>query len=150
MSKSTRVSTIDISTKGFAPHGTMNLVVSDRINVIEAKGPFNVELVTVGDVAQEKVDAELQSKGKWATMLIFLENAMASLEVLVEIENILKRRNAKGIHPVGVAIVMKSDVEGASIMASHYLTAYSNAGLLARHFQEEQAAMDWLSTLIDG
>jgi hypothetical protein len=149
MSKSTRVSTKDINSRGFAPHGAMDLVVSDRLNVIEAEGPFNVELVTAGDTAQEKVDAELQAKGKWATMLIFRKSAMASFEVLTEIENILKRRIANGIHPVGVAIVMNSGVEGASIMRPYYVKAYTNAGLLARGFEEEKAAQEWLTTLID-
>ena len=57
-----KVSTKDIRTKGFAPHGSMELAVLDRLNVIEAKGPFNLELVKAGDVVQEKLDADLQAK----------------------------------------------------------------------------------------
>jgi len=148
MAKSKRVSTKDIPSRNFAPHGAMELVVHDRLNMIEAEGPFNLQLVTAGDAAQEKLDAELQSKGRWGTLLIFRKSALASFEVIAEIESILKRRKAKGICPQAVAIVLGPEVEGASLMAPHYLKAYTNAGILTQVFDREDAATQWLSTQI--
>jgi hypothetical protein len=143
-----RISTREINAKGFAPHGSMELAVADRLNMIEATGPFNIQLVTAGDQAQEKLDAELQEKGRWATLLVFRESAMASFEVFTEIENILKRRLAKGIRSEAVAIVLHPGVEGATLMAPFYLKAYTNAGLNARVFEDEQIARDWLLQLL--
>jgi hypothetical protein len=139
-----KVSTRDISTKGFAPHGAMELVVLDRLNVIEAIGPFNLELVKAGDVAQEKLDAELQAKGRWATLLIFRQSALVSFEALAEIENILKRRKQKGICPAAVALVLGPEVEAAMMMSAHYLKAYTNAGIHAKLFEDRALAQEWL------
>ena len=139
-----KVSTKDIRTKGFAPHGSMELAVLDRLNVIEAKGPFNLELVKAGDVVQEKLDADLQAKGRWGTLLIFTESVLISFEALAEVEHILKLRIAKGICPQAVALVMGPDVEGALMLSSRYLKAYTNAGINARLFEQRAAAQDWL------
>ena len=148
MKKPTSASTRDIQTIGFAPHGTMQLVIQDRLNVIEAEGPFNLELVRAGDAAQEQLDAQLQAKGRWGTILIFKTSALASFEVLEEIETILKRRNDKGICPTGVAIVLSPDVEGASLMSAFYLKAYTNAGIVTRVFDSREAAQDWLLPIV--
>jgi hypothetical protein len=148
MDKSNTASTKDIHTTGFAPHGTMQLVIQDRLNVIEAEGPFNLELVIAGDAAQELLDTQLQAKGHWGTILIFRKNALASFEVLAEIESILKRRKEKGIFPAGVAIVMSPEVEGASLMSAFYLRAYTNAGILTRVFENQNAAQDWLLPIV--
>ncbi len=143
-----RISTREINAKGFAPHGSMVLAVADRLNVIEATGPFNIQLVTAGDQVQEKLDAELQAKGQWATLLVFRQSAMASFEVFAEIENILKRRLTKGIQPLAVAIVLHPSVEGATLMAPFYLKAYTNAGLNTRVFEDEPTAREWLLQLL--
>jgi hypothetical protein len=143
-----RISTREINAKGFAPHGSMELAVADRLNVIEATGPFNIQLVTAGDEAQEKLDSELQANGRWATLLVFRHSAMASFEVFAEIEKILKRRLAKGIRPQAVAIVLHPSVEGATLMAPFYLRAYANASLNARLFEDEQTARNWLMQLL--
>jgi hypothetical protein len=149
MSSRKYVSTHEIETTGFAPHGTMGLVVIERLNVIEAQGPFNIELVKAGDWAQEKVDAELQAQGRWGTLLIFRQSALTSLDALDEIENILKRRKARGICPAGVAIVLGPEVEGTQLMSAFYLKAYTNAGVLAQVFEDRETAQAWLLAQIN-
>lgn len=148
MSNKSRASTKEIPVKGFNPHGSMELEVSGQLNVMEAIGPFNVQLVLAGDVAQQKLDAELQQKGRWATMLIFRESALASFEVLTEIEGIVRRRMSQGLCPVGVALVLGNDVEGATLMRPLYLKAYVNAGVLTRVFDNVEDGKAWLQSLL--
>ena len=148
MSNTHRASTKDVLLKGFIPHGSMDLQVSGQLNVIEARGPFNIELVTAGDMAQEQVDAALQAKGRWATMLVFRDNAMASLEVLAEVEAIVKRRVAKGLCPAGVALVLGPEVEGAALMGPYYRKAYTNAGILTQVFATPEDGQAWLQALL--
>lgn len=148
MSNPDRASTKDVPLKGFTPHGSMELQVSGQLNVIEARGPFNIELVRAGDLAQEQVDAQLQAKGRWATMLVFRDNAMASFEVLAEVEAIVKRRVAKGLCPAGVALVLGPEVEGAALMGPYYRKAYTNAGILTQLFATPEAGQAWLHGLL--
>jgi hypothetical protein len=126
----------------------MELLISNGLNVIEAEGPFNLELVIAGDAAQEKIDAELQAKGRWGTILIFRKSALASFEAVAQIEEILKRRKARGIVPVAVAIVVGSEVEGGALMSPYYLKAYTNAGIAAQLFETREMAEPWLLKMI--
>ena len=62
----------------------MDVQVSGRLNILEARGPFNKELVIAGDAVQEALDAVLNAQGRWGTVLVFKENALASPEAVAE------------------------------------------------------------------
>jgi len=124
----------------------MDLHIEGQFNVIVARGPFNRELVIAGDKAQEELDSGLQASGRWGTMLVFKDSALATLEALEEITSILKARVARGIKPVAVAIVLGQDVEGARLMQAHYVNAYANADINVRAFDSEESAVSWLKS----
>lgn len=149
MKKSTRSDTTQHATGGFKPHGYMQLEQSGKLNVLEATGPFNKELVIAADAAQEALYAELVKKGRWGTILIFRENALTSLDAVEEITHILKKRAAQGYAPVAVALVFGAGVEGGDLMRPYYLNAYANAGIVGRCFSDELAAKEWVSDVIN-
>lgn len=149
MKRSTRSDTTQHAVGGFKPHGYMQLELSGQLNVLEATGPFNKELVIAADVAQEGLYAELANKGRWGTILIFRENALTSLDALEEITHALKRRAAQGYAPVAVALVFGAGVEGGVLMQPYYLNAYKNAGIQGRCFTDELAAKEWVSSVIN-
>jgi len=128
----------------------MDIQVAGRLNVLEAKGPFNLELVVAGDVAQERLDAVLNARGRWGTVLVLKENALASPEAIAEIANILQRRVQRGIRPVAFALVVGPEVEGGALMQSHYLAAYASAGIPGRAFTALEPAKLWVTQVIDG
>ena len=128
----------------------MDIQVAGRLNVLEAKGPFNLELVVAGDVAQERLDAVLNARGRWGTVLVLKENALASPEAIAEIANILQRRVQRGIRPVAFALVVGPEVEGGALMQSHYLAAYASAGIPGRAFTALEPAKVWVTQVIDG
>jgi hypothetical protein len=144
MPKSARLSTNDLPSGIFKPHGTMDIQVSGRLNILEARGPFNKELVVAGDAAQESLDAVLNAQGRWGTVLVFKDSALASPEAVAEIANIVKRRVDKGIRPVAIALVVGPDVEGGAIMQSHYLAAYAKAGIPGQVFDDVEKAKAWV------
>lgn len=133
----------------FKPHGRMQLEQSGQLNILEASGPFNLELVIAADKAQERLYETLASKGRWGTVLIFRDNAMTSLEAVAEITKILLRRQAQGYAPVAVALVFGADVEGGKLMKMHYLNAYKSAGIDGRIFDNDEAAKEWVASVID-
>jgi len=128
----------------------MDIQVAGRLNVLEAKGPFNLELVVAGDVAQERLDAVLNARGRWGTVLVLKDNALASPEAIAEIANILRRRVQRGIRPVAFALVVGPEVEGGALMQSHYLAAYASAGIPGRAFTALEPAKLWVTQVIDG
>ena len=126
----------------------MQLEQSGQLNILEAHGPFNLELVIAADKAQEDLYATLVGKGRWGTVLIFRENAMASPDALAEITKILLRRRSQGFVPVAVAFVFGPRVEGANLMKAHYLNAYKLAGIEGRMFDNEEMAKEWVAHVI--
>lgn len=148
MPKSERLSTKDLPSGVFAPHGVMDIQVAGQLNIMEAKGPFNTELVLAGDAAQEKLDAVLNARGRWGTVLVLKENALASPQAIAEIANILRRRVLKGIRPVAFALVVGPDVEGGALMQSHYLAAYASAGIPGQAFADLEPAKAWVMQAI--
>ena len=52
MKQSKRSTTAEIKGGGFKSHGRMELEASGRLNILEATGPFNLELVVAADAAQ--------------------------------------------------------------------------------------------------
>jgi hypothetical protein len=150
MPESKRLSTNSFSKSVFKPHGSMQLQQSGQLNILEATGPFNTELVIAADAAQEELYASLAKKGRWGTVLIFRENALASLDAVAQITTILLRRSEQGYVPVAVALVADQTVEGGAFMQPLYLNAYKKAGIQSRTFFDEAAACDWVASVIDG
>ena len=144
MPKSPHLSTNDIPSGAFKPHGSMDVQVSGRLNILEARGPFNKELVIAGDAVQEALDAVLNAQGRWGTVLVFKDSALASPEAVAEIASIVKRRVDKGIRPVAIGLVVTPDVEGGAIMQSHYLAAYAKAGIPGKVFEDVEKAKLWV------
>jgi hypothetical protein len=122
----------------------MDARVSGRLNILEALGPFNKELVIAGDAVQEALDAVLNAQGRWGTVLVFKGSALASPEAVAEIANIVKRRVDKGIRPVAIGLVVTPDVEGGALMQSHYLAAYAKAGIPGKVFDDIENAKLWV------
>lgn len=148
MSIITRATTDGLHAGGFKPHGRMQLEQSGRLNILEATGPFNLEFVIAADRAQEELYASLMTMGRWGTVLIFRESAMASLDALAKIAATLLNRKSQGYAPVAAALVFGIDVEGASLMKAHYLHAYQEAGIECRIFGNEEQAKRWLVGVI--
>jgi hypothetical protein len=122
----------------------MHVQVSGRLNILEARGPFNKELVIAGDAAQEGLDAVLNAQGRWGTVLVFKGSALASPDAVAEIASIVKKRVEKGIRPVAVALVVGPEVEGGALMQSHYLAAYTKAGIPGQVFDDVEKAKLWV------
>lgn len=132
----------------FRPHGTIHLKQSGQLNVVVATGPFNLELVIDADKDQDAQYEALAQNGKWGTILIFRESAMASLDAIAEITKILRNRKAQGYVPVAVGLVFGPDVEGRNLMKMHYLNAYKEAGIEGQIFEREDLAAKWVSSLL--
>ena len=144
MPRRLRHNTHQIADGTFRAHGFMEVSVDERLNIMEAHGPFNKELVLAADQAQEKIDPHLPTADRWGSVLVFRESALATPDAIAAIGDIVARRCAQGIRPVAIALVMAADVEGASLMAPHYLQAYAHSGIPGAVFADLQVATEWV------
>ena len=144
MPRRPRHNTEQVEGGAFRAHGFMEVSVDAQLNIMEARGPFNKELVLAGDQAQEQIDPHLPRAQRWGSILVFKGSALATPDAIAAIADIVARRCAQGIRPVAIALVMAADVEGASLMAPHYLQAYARSGIPGAVFADVQAATDWV------
>lgn len=144
MPRRPRHNTDQVEGGAFRAHGFMEVSVSERLNIMEAHGPFNKELVLAADQAQEQIDPHLPHAQRWGSVLVFKGSALATPDAIAAIAEIVARRSAQGIRPVAIALVLAADVEGAALMAPHYLQAYAQSGIPGAVFAEVQAASDWV------
>jgi hypothetical protein len=129
---------------GFPAHGFMEVSVDAQLNIMEAHGPFNKELVIAADRAQEVVDPHLPTAVRWGTILIFKGSALATPDAMEEIARTVTRRCAQGIRPVAIGFVLGADVEGAGMMGVHYVRAYGRAGIPGEVFADVDTARQWV------
>jgi hypothetical protein len=132
----------------FEAHGRIDYRIEGRILRAAAVGPFNSELVTVIPAAISALVAKLASEGKWGQIITFHESALASLDALSDFEQYLKSHYSNvRINPV-TALVLGTDIEGASVMAPLFEKCYVEAGIECRCFDNLSAALYWVESKI--
>jgi len=149
MTDSKRTTTDNVHIGVFKPHGRMQVEQTGQMKILEATGPFNIELVIAADVAQDDIYKSLNKLERWGTVLIFRKSALASPDALAEITRILTRRKEEGFLPVAVALVIGVDVEGVNVMTPHFLNVYQKAGINGRAFTSVDEAKQWMTSVIN-
>lgn len=128
----------------FRAHGFMEVSVDAQLNVMEAHGPFNKELVLAANQAQAQIDPHLPGAQRWGSILVFRGSALATPDAMEEIARIVASRCAQGIRPVAIGFVLGRDVEGVGIMGEHYVRAYARSGIPGAVFADVEAARQWV------
>lgn len=144
MPRRPRHNTDQVEEGTFRVHGFMEVSVDERLNIMEAYGPFNKELVLAADRAQEQIDPHLPGAQRWGSILVFRGSALATPEAMATIAEIVARRCAQGIRPTAIGFVLGQGVEGAGIMGEHYLRAYARSGIPGAVFSDMEAAQQWV------
>ncbi len=143
-------STEEVASQSFRPHGRVEFSVSGNILTSRVFGPFNVELVRAVPLTRADDFKAFVRRGTWGDIIVFVDNALASPEALGVLGDSLRNRATQGLLPHATALVLPPDVEGAQLMAPHYLRcfqehAYTAHGIPIAQFNDYDAAQAWLS-----
>lgn len=138
-------STTSFSPQSFKPHGTIESRIDGRLFVQEATGPFNKEILLAMDSVHTNARALLASQGPWGALFVFKKSALASPEMLEGLKKYLSIQVAGKNASVATALVLSPRVEGASLMAQHYLRAWRSAGILCESFEDYDEAHRWVT-----
>ncbi len=146
--KRLQASTRSIVTNRFAPHGHIDIWLEGDLLIYDATGPFNLELVNVLAVAQQKVLQEMNTTRPWASIGSLKKSALMSLDALARYGDIMRAPKPAGWTPVATAFVIGPEVEGGNIMSPHFSKIYADIGRPMQVFQNLNEAMHWSNTCI--
>jgi hypothetical protein len=112
-------STDQVTATAFRPHGRIDIWMEQDVLYYEATGPFNEELFVCLAVAQKNFLNDLQPTGPWASIGIFVSNALTTPEGIARYTQIMQTPRTPALTPVATAFVIGAEVVGGSIMAPH-------------------------------
>jgi hypothetical protein len=141
-------STDEYSASSFRPHGRVDSYVEGRIFIQKAKGPFNEEIVSAICAVHARALDGLKEKGAWGAIFHIGDSALTSLPMLRGLTEYLRSQVKAGSASVGTAIVMGHDVDGAAMMAAHYVKAWSDAGIQCKYFSNFDDGKSWIDGLL--
>jgi hypothetical protein len=141
-------STDGFSAGSFRPHGRIESRVEGRIFIQKAKGPFNEQIVSAIRVVHKNSLKRLRNTGPWGAIFHIEENALSSFPMLLNLTEYLRSQVQNNAASVGTAIVIGKDVDGATIMAPHYVKAWSDAGIRCERFLTFQEGKTWIGRLL--
>lgn len=144
----TTYSTDEVGAGTFRPHGRVEYEVRGNVLWTRAIGPFNVELANSMEELVRVIFPEMAQKGTWVNLCVFEHSALCSNDVLAHLCTLGKRVVDAGLAPSGLAFVLPSDVEGASLMGPLYNSCMVAAGLRFEWFSTVELASNWASSLL--
>ncbi len=132
-------------TKPFSPHGEQRTTTVGQVLVTHVAGHWNLEMHQHSMQQTQALVDELSQRGPWATVVVVEETLVTSLDVLEAGRNAVAQN--PGLKLVGLAWVIKPDVEGYSLLLPRYRAMYE--GLIQTHvFDDYSAALNWAERVV--
>ena len=130
----------------FKPHGSFGLHRDGQVIVVEAAGPWNLELIQQYARDVLPIIREISADGPWGCIVIVKNSAMFTPEAAAALRE-AGFRTAKTSGRVAVSYVIPVDVEGASLAPTIIRHIYEGLNPCAI-FTELGAAVDWMRAQI--
>ena len=146
------VSTRQVQSKRFTPHGEANfLYADDDLLIVNATGPFNLEFIENLEVVEYSLMLEMSQRyPTWYALATISVSMMMTPETVQRYAQHRKKMGEAGLNPKAIAFVMAPDVEGRGLMHPHLAQLYEEAGVQFADFTEEQEARAWLMQIKRG
>jgi hypothetical protein len=126
----------------FKAHGVFSLHRDGQVIVIEATGPWNLELIRQYAHDVQPVTRELASGGPWGAIVLVRNSVLFTTEAADALRE-AGFRTAKSSGRIAVAYVISPEVEGALLAPDILRRIYDGLNTWAI-FSELDQAMDWM------
>jgi hypothetical protein len=126
----------------FKAHGAFNLHRDGQVIVIEAAGPWNLELIRQYAHDVLPVTREVAAGGPWGAVVVVRNSVLFTTEAAQSLRE-AGFRTAKASGRIAVAYVIAPEVEGALLAPDILRRIYDGLNTWAI-FTDLDAAMDWL------
>ncbi|WP_397607258.1 hypothetical protein [Silanimonas sp.] len=130
----------------FPAHGRVEVHPHGRVVYFEATGPFNAEAVAVMRTAYTPIMASMAEDGAFGHISTFHESMLATPEAFAAFGALLVEWKAAGILPTANAYVVGPEVEGVTIVQSHYRRAWE--GACFEIFERRDEAEAWIARML--
>jgi hypothetical protein len=131
----------------FKPHGVFAIHREGQVIVVEAAGPWNVELIQ--NYARDVIPLtrDVAADGPWGAVVLVKHSVLFTLDAAAALRE-AGFRTAKASGRVAVAYVIPPDVEGALLAPEIIRSIYEGMNPWAI-FTETREAMDWVHAQIE-
>ncbi len=147
--KPLKITTEQVATTGFRPHGIIELVMDGDLLHYGCTGPFNKELLECMAVAQMTFLKAMKHPGPWASIATFLGSVMSSPEGIQRYAELMQTPHPPELTPVATAFFIGPEVEGGSIMIPHFARIYAEIGRPFKAFKTMAEAQSWALSMIE-
>ena len=131
----------------FKPHGVFAIHREGQVIVVEATGPWNVELIQ--NYARDVIPLtrDVAAGGPWGAVAVVKKSVLFTLDAATALRE-AGFRTAKASGRVAVAYVIPRDVEGALLAPEIIRSIYEGMNPWAI-FTDTREAMDWVHAQIE-
>ncbi|MES2047791.1 MAG: hypothetical protein V4447_05285 [Pseudomonadota bacterium] len=131
----------------FRAHGRVEMHLKGNIIYVDARGPFNLELINALVALEAEFLAQVASQGPFFEIVSFSESVLASLEVLEAHKQLLVMLKRAGLAHKATANVIHDKLEGAEFTAPIAAQNYAAVGWPFQIFQSMEDAENWIHSL---
>lgn len=125
----------------FKEHGVFEVSVEGKLLLVNAKGPFNEQLVNLYQQALETCIATLQQYNNWSQIIVMHHLSLFTPEAEHALINSLIDRKLKGLSFSAVVLV---NAEGQSLIEQQMARIYQCAGITFKFFDSVETAKLWI------
>lgn len=143
-----QVTSNEVSTSRFAPHGEFQIQAQGDILFYDATGPFNLEALQALAAARVKITRQWKPARRVAAIVHWHGSALMSPEAFAAYSEGLARFNESANMPVALAWVASADVEGMSLMIAKFKHLFTQRKTNFRLFEEFEPARAWVDACL--
>jgi hypothetical protein len=143
-----KVTSNEVSTSRFAPHGEFSIWTDGDILCYDATGPFNLEALHALAAARVKIVAQWRPSRRVAVIVHWHNSALMSPEAFTAYGEGLAKFHESANIPVALAWVAAPEVEGMRLMIDRFADLFARRKTNFRLFEDLQPARDWVKTCL--
>lgn len=123
----------------FTPHGEYRILSEDNMLFVEAKGPFNLEVVN--NYSTDMAKAVKKMVAPWTQLVILHQDGLFTPEAEREMYNTIKLRKELGLSASAIVII---GATARFAMEMQISGLYQQLQVVHQYFDTEKDARDWL------
>lgn len=143
-----QVTSNEVSTSRFAPHGEFRIWVQGDILFYDATGPFNLEALHALAAARAKISRQWKPGRRVAAIVHWHGSALMSPEAFAAYGEGLAKFHERANMPVALAWVASADVEGMSLMIAKFEHLFTQRKTNFRLFESLEPARAWVDACL--
>lgn len=127
----------------FLSHGTFTVEISEQLLIVDAKGPFNEEIVHEYKQAVSKAIDQFNEQ-PWQQIIIMRAESIFIPDAYEEMRKLAKYRKSRGL--TASAVIWKEST-AKEIVSMQLGNIYKEADVACAFFENKTQALSWLNNI---